>query len=78
MNTQKITGAEIGMIIGLAIALFGGLAIVAVSNDAKTVSLVIWGIGSAFLIFTTGRTAIVMLKGELRRLQSETPPSSGA
>jgi hypothetical protein len=76
VNTQKYSGPEIGMMIGMGISLFGAVAILVLSID-KGVSLVMWGAGSAFLIVSAGRTAIAKLKDELRRLQSEEPPFPG-
>jgi hypothetical protein len=70
MKTVSTTLAEVGMIVGMGIALFGGLAILAVSKLELVVGFVSWGMGSAFIIFTAGRTAIGNLKRDLKNTQT--------
>jgi hypothetical protein len=58
------------MVIGLGIAVFGGVAILVVSSRGPIDGLVGWGVFSAILIYTSGRAAVGILKRELRRMKS--------
>ena len=67
MHVKGLVLAEVVMLVGLAVALVGGVAILAVSDRGPTDGLVGWGVGTAVLIFTSGRVAIGLLKREIRQ-----------
>jgi hypothetical protein len=53
--------------------MIGGVGILVVSDRGHVDGLVIWGMMSAALVFTSGRSAIAILKREVQRLRGVPP-----
>ena len=69
MNPRILLAAEVAMLAGLIIAVIGGICILIFSERGPVDGLVFWGVLASVLVFTSGRSAIAMLKREVERLR---------